>query len=153
VRHAAQAAQLCTLLACARGEPLAGDRIEAAERRWQAAGLGDYRLALSIEGDRVQAGDFQIEVRGGTVTSASRNGTAVASRDLFYTVPGLFTFLRDEQGMAAAPERYFGVPAGTPVTQRARFHAELGYPERYLRAVRGTQHGIEIIVHRVERLE
>jgi hypothetical protein len=147
------AGALCAAAACAAGQPLDRASLADAERRWHGRNLSDYRLHLSIEGDRIDAGDFTVEVRGGAVTSVERNGAPVDTRDAFYTVGGLFDFLRDELDMSASPDRFWGVPAGTMVRQRAHFHPEDGYPLRYLRSVSGTQHNIAIVVKSLEAVK
>lgn len=136
--------------ACSGAQPLEAAAIDTAEQRWRDYQLRDYRMELTVEGDRIDSGDFRAEVRGGALVSVERNGEAVSSRDPFYTVPGLYAFMRDELEMAASPERFWGVPPGTAVRQRAQFHREHGYPQRYLRAVSGTQHNVAVQVKRLE---
>lgn len=136
-------------LGCQRGDPLTAAAIAQAEATWQDYGVDDYQLELDIEGDLVEEGKFRISVQDGRVTDARRNGKTISTRDPFYTVPGLFKFLRDEIEMAQQPALYWQAGPGTNIYQRALFDARAGYLKRYLRAVTGTKHNIKIRVTRL----
>ncbi|MEZ4272038.1 MAG: DUF6174 domain-containing protein [Myxococcota bacterium] len=143
---------LVAAIGCAKGEPLTLTAIQDAQARWEARGLHSYRMVLEIDGDLIDSGRFEVEVRHDKITRLTRNQVAVASRDPFYTVDGFFKFLRDELEMAADPARYWQASPGTNIHQRAHFHA-WGYPTRYLRAVVGTKQNITVVVKDVQPLE
>jgi hypothetical protein len=135
--------------ACARGEPLSEATLSAAKARWAARGLADYDVHLEIEGDLVQEGEFEVEVRGRQVRVVRRNGAAVETHDAFYSVDGMFGFLGEELEMAKEPVRYWSAPADARIFQRARFDEDSGRLRRYVRAVSGTKHNIVITVDQV----
>jgi len=143
---------LLLLGGCAKGDPLTGAAIDAAEARWRANPLAAYRMHLEISGDLIQEGEFVIEVRDGEVASVTGNGETITTRDDFYTVDGLFTMLRQELEMATQPHLFWQPPKDARIYQRAHFDAQTGYCRRYLRSVTGTQHNIVIKVTALEPL-
>jgi hypothetical protein len=146
------AALLLLSAACQKSAPLTEQRVSSARKQWAALGLRNYRVRLTIEGDRIQEGDFEIDVRDGRIANLKRNGVPVESRDAFYTVDGMFKFLMDELDMATNPALYWQAPKGTRIHQRAAFHEQKGYVTRYIRAVVGTKHNISIKVSDLEPL-
>lgn len=137
---------------CAKGDPLTAKAIDAAEARWRAAPMGAYRMRLEITGDRIEEGEFVVEVRDSVVASVTRNGESITTRDDFYTVDGLFDMLRQELEMAAQPQLFWQQPTNSRIYQRALFDEKSGYCRRYLRSVTGTQHNIVITVEALEPL-
>jgi len=131
---------------CAGGSPLDSQQIDTARDRWRAVQLSNYDLRMSIDGDRIQKGSFEITVLARRVQKVVRNGETIPSRDAFYTVDGMFDFLGDELQMAQNPQRYWQVGKDASIHQRVTFDDKLGFVRQYIRAVRGTQHNIVIKV-------
>lgn len=105
-----------------------------------------------MEGDRVERGEFEVQVRNGIVTSVKRNGGAVnpaSGQD--YSMDGLFKILHEEIGLAENPA-LLGAPAGYSVYLMARFDDNSGRLRHYRRAVGGISNSIDIEVLRFEPL-
>lgn len=132
--------------ACHRGDPLSVEILRHAQERWHYHANTTYQLTIQISGDRIEEGTFVSHVENSQIQTLTRNGTLVKNPDVFYSVPGLFTFLQDELELAKNPQRYFGGEAGAQVHQRVRFDNERGYPLSYFRAVFGTEHTIKVDV-------
>jgi hypothetical protein len=141
---AGTAAGALTLLFLFRreGEPLTAAGLEAAEARWRDAGPRDYDLAVSVRG--AQSGEHRVEVRGGRVVAMTTGGAPVDPRVWpYWSVEGLFRFLREELAAAERPREAHGADGSAQVVLRVAFDGELGYPRRFLRHVLGGGAGIE----------
>lgn len=113
-------------------EPLTSASLDAARGRWAAAAIRDYDVAYRMHGAL-----YEIKVRDGTVVRATVNGLRSTSPDWeAYSIDGLFAILDLELAGAESPGGTTN-PNQTPL-MRVRFHNELGYPERYLRAATGV---------------
>jgi hypothetical protein len=113
--------------------PLTAERLQAARQRWEAAGIGNYQLQYRMHGAA-----YDVVVEGGIVTSLMVNGQpAATATPQAYSVKGLFETLQQELDNASGPMG----PAGI---MRVRFHAELGYVERYLRTGGGLGRDVSI---------
>jgi hypothetical protein len=124
------------------GAPLTRADLDAAAERWTKAGLLDYDLAVTVRG--AQEGEHRIEVRDGRVVAMTTGGAAVDPKVWpYWSVDGLFRFLRDELEGAMRAREVHGVSDASEVILRAAFDAELGYPRRFLRHVPGGRPGIE----------
>jgi hypothetical protein len=123
--------------------PLTAENLEKAQRLWQAHGPDSYDLDLAIGG--LRAGTVHIEVRHGQVTAMTRDGRSPSQRRTWdaWAVPGQFDTLEIEWAGLAHPERGFAAPPGAQVIERVRFDPELGFPQRYVRQVLGTELGVE----------
>ena len=130
-------------------EDLTPDRLETARADWSRASPADYDLEVLVRADRLAEGHFEIQVRGGELTSARHNGIPATGAPDAYTVPGLFDVLARELELARDPTAGFGAPAGYRAYLKVRFHRELGYPQKYRRVVGGTTNGVEISVLRL----
>lgn len=109
----------------------------AAQARWEAAAIRDYDLELEVEGG--QHGKYRVTVRGGAPTAVLRNDQPVPERTWHYwTVPGLFKIMAEDQAGLDDPQRVFQAPPGAKVVLQAEFDSQLGYPARYRRAVLET---------------
>lgn len=124
------------------GEPLVAADLEAAAARWREKGVEDYDLEVSVRG--VQQGEHRIEVRRGRVVAMTTGGSPVAPSSWdYWSVEGLFRFLREEMRNAQRPREVHGVDDSSQVVLRAAFDPGLGYPRRFLRHVLGGRPGIE----------
>jgi hypothetical protein len=123
--------------------PLTAENLEQAQRLWQARGPASYDLDLAIGG--LRAGTVHVEVRHGQVTAMTRDGHSPSQRRTWdvWTVPGQFDTLETELADMDHPERGFAAPPGAQVIERVRFDPELGFPQRYVRLVLGTELGVE----------
>lgn len=134
------AATMGVLLLLARGSapPLTVDALQAAQSRWNAAGIASYNLELELVGS--QAGKIQVEVRDGQVTRMVRNGYQPSQTRTWYywSVPGQFETIEIDLEAAKDPERGFGVAPGTRAVLRGEFDEQLGYPKFYQRILLGT---------------
>ncbi len=140
------------LVGCNRGEPLTDSLVTRAQRTWAGHAPAHYKLQMSIEGDKIEDGEFEIEVRNGQVVTATRNGKAFAAKDKFYTITGMFDFFKDELIMGQDAVEYFQATPDAEVHQKLLIDEETGQPKRYFRAVTGTAHSITIKAKPVEVL-
>ena len=132
-------------------EPLADltpELLQAARARWSSAAPADYDLDVLVHADRLDDGNFAIQVRGGSVIAARRNGIATTGAADAYSIAGLFEILGRELELARNPSAGFGAPAGYRAYLQVRFHPRFGYPEKYRRVVGGATNGVEITVQR-----
>jgi hypothetical protein len=107
--------------------------LEEARQRWETAGIADYTWRYEMAG-----GEFVVRVRGGEVVELTRDGLkATSNRPEEFTVVGVFDVLERELDLLDDPANPFGGDRQTTLL-RVRFHPELGYVERYLRAVGGS---------------
>src|SRR5688572_8907406 len=84
---------LVTLLSvsCSGLSTLTVSALDEAQASWNAGKPPSYRLVVSMEGDRVERGEFDVEVQNGIVTSLKRNGEVVnPSEAQDYSMDGLF---------------------------------------------------------------
>ena len=140
------AAILSIAVACARLQPLTAEALTQAENKWRTRGPESYRIVIEMSGDRVQAGRFEVAVRGGEVVDLKRNGLVIgptAGQD--YSMDGLFHMLEQELGLAEHPAS-LGAPEGYSVYLNARFDEMTGRLIRYRRVVGGTSNSIEVNV-------
>ena len=119
----------------------AGD-FEGAMERWEANGPADYEMTVEVSGR--QSGTIQVVVKRGEPVSVRREGKPVAEHTWqYWTVEGLFEIIRTDLEGLDQRERAFGTEDISQLVQQAEFHAELGYPRRYRRAVLTTGDAIE----------
>ncbi len=117
---------------------LTRDKLDAARARWEAAGLRDYDLAITVTGGT--SGEYWIQVRGGRLVEGHFNGRPFERPEQArpWTVPELFNVLEADLGRDAEP----GSPA---VFTRVDFDPADGHLVRYLRKqLGGSRHTIEI---------
>lgn len=126
-------------------EPLSAAALRDARLRWTNAGVTSYEIVYRMNG-----AEYAIDVRDGVVLRASVGGQRPSSQDWqLYSVEGLFDTLEQELDI---PRSAGGsVSPAQPLVMRVRFHAELGYPQRYLRSGSGAVRGATIEVTRFER--
>jgi len=107
---------------------LTAQRLTAAKQRWQQHGPQDYDLEVRVTGATQAC--YQLQVRGGKVVSATRDGQPFENFALAYpwTVPGIFEIVL-EQDLQRQSDRN-----QPPVYCQLEFDPELGYPKRYLRS-------------------
>lgn len=143
---------LATLLfvSCSGLSTLTPAGLDQAEQKWNAAKPASYVLVVSMEGDRVERGEFEVQVSNGIVTSVKRNGqivTPAAGQD--YSMDGLFRILHEEMSLAEKPA-LLGAPAGYTAYLMASFDDRTGRLRHYRRAVGGISNSIDIQVLRFE---
>jgi hypothetical protein len=134
------------LVACSGLDTLTPEMLDQAERKWQTSRPASYSLTVVMEGDRVDRGEFDVEVRENNVVSIKRNGVAVkpaSGQD--YSMEGLFRIVRDELELAKTPS-LFGAPAGYSAYLLASFDNNTGQLKQYRRSVGGISNSIEIEV-------
>ena len=103
-----------------------------------------------MEGDRVERGEFDVEVQANRVISITRNGAAVnpaAGQD--YSMEGLFRIVREELDLSKNPS-LLGAPAGYSAYLMASFDDKTGQLKQYRRSVGGISNSIEIEVLRFQ---
>lgn len=126
--------------------------LDQAEEKWKANRPASYVLVVSMEGDRVDRGEFEVEVHDNIVTSVKRNGQiANPASGQDYSMDGLFKMLRDEMSLSENPA-LLGAPAGYTAYLMARFDDKTGRLRHYRRAVGGISNSIDIQVLRFEPL-
>ena len=133
-------ASTATLLAFRQPtEALTATALSDARDRWRDSGISSYRSRFRMNG-----ATYDIEVRGGIVTTALVDGRPARSSSLYsYSVPGIFDTLELELENLADPRGPFAGRAGN-ILARVRFNDELGYVERYLRSSGGFGRGASI---------
>ena len=120
--------------------------LEKAETKWNGSRPSSYRLVVAMEGDRVDRGEFEVQVENNVVTSLKRNGEAVKTASgQDYSMEGLFKIIREEMDLAKNPST-FGAPSGYSAYLMARFNSGSGQLEHYRRAVGGISNSIDIQV-------
>ena len=140
----------------ARREPLPDltpAELQQARAAWSARGPQSYDLEVLVHADRLEDGRFEVHVRDGALVSTQRNGLTTTGVEEGYTIPALFDMLEREIELAGTPQSGLGAPAGYRAYLRARFHPQLGYPERYRRVVGGASNGVEITLTRFTPVE
>lgn len=106
------------------------ERLAEARQRWRAGGVADYDVEIAVTGR--QAAVYAIEVRGGEVRAARRNGEALTGRRTLgtWSVPGMFDTLElDVESQARVAAGKAG-PDSPWVDLRAEFEPRWGYPVR-----------------------
>lgn len=118
---------------------LTPENLEAARAKWAAADITGYDMILETRPPgRSEPMRFDVQVRHGRVANVLQDGEAADTHEPeIYAVDGLFDMLERELDLARSPDNPFQASGGK-VFQRVRFHDELGYPERYLRVVGGS---------------
>ena len=112
---------------------LTDSAFDAARQRWQQNGPDHYNVVATVTGR--QSATYRVEVRGGEVLQALRNGLPLRQRRTMgtWSVPGMFGTI------SADLESQHRIAAGTAdrntphVRLRAAFDRQLGYPIRYHR--------------------
>jgi len=133
-------------MSCSGLSTLTVSALDEAQAKWNAGKPASYRLVVSMEGDRVERGEFDVEVQNGIVTSLKRNGDVVRPTEAQdYSMDGLFKIIRDEMDLAKNPS-LFGAPAGYSAYLMARFDSRAGALQHYRRAVGGISNSIDIQV-------
>ena len=128
-----------------RLRPLTPEAFETARQRWQTHGPEDYDVLATVSGR--QPAIYRVEVRGGKIRSALRNGQPLRQRRTMgtWSVPGMFgTIAADLESQRRIADGTAN--ATTPhVRLRADFDTQLGYPIRYHRMeLRGQGGNYEI---------
>jgi hypothetical protein len=135
---------------CARLPTLTPDILASAEMKWSSHRPESYRLVIEMSGDRVETGQFEVEVRSNHLLSLRRNGLVIrpnAGED--YTMEGLFHMLHQELDITQKPAM-LGAPPGYSVYLNARFDEANGRLIGYRRIVGGASNSIEVKVVKFE---
>jgi hypothetical protein len=137
------------LASCSGLSTLTPAILDQAEARWNTSKPASYSLTVTMQGDRVERGEFNVEVENGVVTSLKRNGIAVkpaSGQD--YSMDGLFRIIRDELELAKNPS-LLGAPEGYTAYLLASFDG-MGRLRHYRRSVGGISNSIDIEVVKFE---
>jgi hypothetical protein len=135
---------------CSGLTTLTPEMLEAAEMKWNASKPASYRLVVTMEGDRVERGEFEVQVLEGKVTSLKRNGEVVKPTEVQdYSMDGMFKIIHDEMDLAKNPS-LLGASEGYSAYLMARFDSRTGRLEHYRRAVGGISNSIDIRILRFE---
>ena len=134
---------LIFLAACARLDPLTPESLQAAEQKWRASRPPFYHLVVEIKGDRVEAGRFEIMVRGDAVSIRRNAEVVIPARPQDYSMDGWFRMLRQELDLTDNAQ-FLGAPPGYASYPMARFEPNSGRLQRFQRTVGGTQNSIDI---------
>jgi len=141
---------LLLITACSGLSSLSPEMLDAAEMKWNASKPPSYRLVVTMEGDRVERGEFEVQVLEGRVTSLKRNGEVVKPGEVQdYSMDGMFKIIRDEMDVAKNPSP-FEAPEGYSAYLMARFDSRTGRLEHYRRSVGGVSNSIDIRILRFE---
>jgi hypothetical protein len=125
---------------------LTPEALQDAEGKWRSSKPEFYRLVVEMEGDRVEAGRFEVLVRGGSVVSLRRNDQPmIPERGQDYSMDGLFRMLRQELGLTEKPA-LLGAPPGFGAYLMANFDPDNGRLIQYRRTVGGASNTIDIRV-------
>jgi len=117
-----------------------------AETKWRSHKPNAYHLVIQMSGDRVETGQFDVNVLGGKVISLRRNGLVIVPNEgQDYSMDGLFHMLEQEVGLAERPSM-LGAPEGYAVYLNARFDDQTGRLIQYRRIVGGTSNSIDVNV-------
>jgi hypothetical protein len=142
----------CLLLfaGCGRLPTLKPAILEQAEQKWAMHKPGEYRLVIEMSGDRVEKGQFEVQVHDGQVISFRRNGLMLPpERGQDYSMEGLFHILEEELGLAEKPSM-LGAPEGYTIYTTAKFDEITGRLIHYRRIVGGASNSIDINVMKYE---
>jgi hypothetical protein len=124
--------------------------LNEAEMKWNASKPPSYRLVVTMEGDRVERGEFEVQVLEGRVTSLKRNGEVIKPTEAQdYSMDGMFKIIRDEMDLAKNPST-LGAPEGYSAYLMAQFDSRTGRLEHYRRSVGGVSNSIDIRIIRFE---
>lgn len=126
---------------------LTQDKLQAAQRLWQQAGVKDYDITISVTG-RTSA-RYHLQVRDGEVATATQNdqpfldanGKPDKRRAYYWTVAGLFEVLETELANAAKPD-------APPCYSQVEFDPTDGHPRTFLRSSSGQTTLIEVNLQR-----
>jgi hypothetical protein len=113
--------------------PVTEERFLAAQELWRHAGPSSYDLEVVVAGR--ERATFSVEVRGGNVEAARRNGQPLKQQRTWttWTVPGMYeTIARDLETVARGREER-ATAAASQLILRGTFDAERGFPVRYQR--------------------
>lgn len=109
-------------------DPLSREMLSEARSRWFLADIRSYDARYRMHGSV-----YAVAVRDGIVERLTVDGREPTAVDpASYSIPGLFHTLEMELDQA---ERLPLAESERALKYRARFHRELGYPERYVRGV------------------
>ena len=134
------------IAACSGLSTLTPEMLDQAQQRWNASKPAAYHLVVVMEGDRVERGQYEVELKNNAVISLKRNGQLVDSRvDQDYSMDGLFKLIREEVELARNPST-FGAPAGYSAYLMASFDGSSGRLKHYRRSVGGISNSIDIEV-------
>ena len=134
---------LILLSSCSRLDPLTPEALQSAEQKWRSSRPGQYRLVVEMKGDRVEAGRFDITVRGGDVTIRRNGQVILPGRPQDYSMDGWFRMLHQELDLASNAA-LLGAPPGYSSYPMARFDLNTGRLVRFERTVGGVQNAVEI---------
>ncbi len=113
--------------------PLTQERFNEARKTWKANGPASYDVEIEVVGR--QSATYRVQVRGGVVQTALRNGQPLKQARTMgtWSVPGMFgTIAIDMENVRKVLEG--NADRATPqLTLRGTFHSELGYPQSYYR--------------------
>jgi hypothetical protein len=124
------------------GQPLTTDLLDTARNRWKKGGVTQYSLTLKVTGSN--EGLHEIEVKDSQVVRMSIDGTPVPQHVwAFWNVEGMFQFMADELSRREQPKATYGVENAKQVLLRAKFNAQYGYPERFMRHVHNQNISVE----------
>jgi hypothetical protein len=133
-------------VSCSGLSSLTPGMLDEAERKWNTSKPPAYHLVVVMQGDRVERGEFDVQVEENVVTSLKRNGVAVHSAaEQDYSIDGLFKIIRDEVELARNPT-LLGAPSGYSAYLMARFDGKTGRLQHYRRSVGGASNSIDIEV-------
>ena len=130
---------------------LTPELLDKAEQQWNASKPASYHLVVVMEGDRVERGEFEVEVKDNAVISLKRNGTLVTSSSAGqdYSMDGLFKIMHEEMDLAKHPS-LLGAPAGYSAYLMANFDRSSGRLQHFRRSVGGISNSIDIEVLQFE---
>ena len=107
--------------------------VAEAKERWRATGQADYDLTVVVTGR--QAATYHVEIRGGRVQRATRDGHQLRQRRTqgTWSVPGMFGTIQSDIDNLTKQLDGTADRSTPQLLLRGVFHAESGYPLRYHR--------------------
>jgi hypothetical protein len=116
-------------------------RFDAAQKLWHDKGPANYDLEVAVS--EIEPAVYKVSVRGGDVTSATRNGTPLTQRRTLggWSVPGMFRTISIDLKHATDPIQV-GPHDVNYVTPQGQFDPQYGYPMRYRRIQWGSDYEI-----------
>ena len=117
---------------------LTREALQAAQKTWNAAGVTDYDVILSIEIERQGVTLYAVGVRGREVVTLKVNGSEKPP-NAEYSIDGIFGWLERELDLVEDASNDGGAANLKGAVLRARFDEIYGYPELYKRIVAEKQ--------------
>jgi hypothetical protein len=117
---------------------LTPETLAAAQSRWDATGLQDYRVEVRVQARETER--YAVEVRDGDALQAWRNERPLTQRRVFdtWSIPGMFSTMADDLDRAARAKAGTAPPGSGQLMLRCEFDETTGAPLEYHRIEWGS---------------